>query len=196
MGEVKMLNRKMLQYVEDEQDFNGHWDNSGKAEDGWKLWNCNKEEIDYWVCNDADDKTMDYTNKGGKYWFKEIKCGNSNNLMSHCNRRDGGNGCTNPRPDGTRHPDRLQLGELNFLGKDENGNVVVGQHPSLNFANRNPAIVAIQIAQAVVAKQNRNLINISYGQKANVKPEFYEKVSELVGEMPVQTASEYVGDYK
>ena len=63
-----------------------------------------------------------------------------------------------------------------------------------NFANRNPAFVAIQIAQAVVAKKNRNLINTNYG-KADIKPEFYEMVSELVGEMPVQIASEYAGDY-
>ena len=80
------------------------------------------------------------------------------------------------------------------VGRDENGKIVIGEHPKLNFANRNPAFVAIQIAQAVVAKRNRNLINTNYG-KANIKPEFYEMVSELVGEMPVQIASEYAGDY-
>ena len=191
---MNMINRKMLQDVDDGITFNGHWDNSGKAEDGWKLWNCNKKEIDYWVCNDADDNAIEYSNKGGEYYFKKIQCGHSNNLTSVCDRERGGNGCTNPRPDGTKHPDRLQLGELNFMGKDEDGKIVIGEHPRLNFANRNPAFVAIQIAQAVVAKRNRNLINTNTG-KANIKPEFYEMVSKLVGEMPVQIASEFVGDY-
>ena len=53
-----MINRKMLQDVDDDMDFDGHWDNSGKSEDGWKLWNCNKKEIDYWVCSDADDNII------------------------------------------------------------------------------------------------------------------------------------------
>ena len=191
---MNMINRKMLQDVDDGITFNGHWDNSGKAEDGWKLWNCNKKEIDYWVCNDADDNAIEYSNKGGEYYFKEIQCGHSNNLTSVCDRERGGNGCTNPRPDGTKHPDRLQLGVLNFMGKDKDGKIVIGEHPRLNFANRNPAFVAIQIAQAVVVKRDRNLINTNTG-KANIKPEFYEMVSKLVGEMPVQIASEYVGDY-
>jgi hypothetical protein len=190
------ISREMSQYVEDDDssDFGGYWENTGKAEDGWKLWDCNKKEIDYWVCCDADDESIEGSNKGGEYYFKEIKCGRSNNIVAVCDRDRGGCGCTNPRPDGTRHPDRLQLGELNFMGKDENGKIVIGEHPRLNFANRNPAFVAIQIAQAVVAKKNRNLINTNYG-KANIKPEFYEMVSELVGEMPVQIASEYAGDY-
>ena len=193
---MNMLNKEMLQYVDDDDssDFDGNWDNSGKAEDGWKLWNCNKKEIDYWVCDSADDESIEYTNKGGDYYFKEIQCGHSDNILSVCDRDRGGNGCTNPRPDGTRHPDRLQLGELNFMGKDEDGKIVIGEHPRLNFANRNPAFVSIQIAQAVVAKRNTNLITVNYGP-ANIKPEFYERVSELVGEMSVQIASEYKGDY-
>ena len=71
---MNMINRKMLQDVDDDMDFDGHWDNSGKSEDGWKLWNCNKKEIDYWVCSDADDNAIDWSNKGGEYYFKKQIC--------------------------------------------------------------------------------------------------------------------------
>ena len=69
------ISREMLQYVEDDDnsDFGGYWENTGKAEDGWKLWDCNKKEIDYWVCCDADDESIEGSNKGGEYYFKEIK---------------------------------------------------------------------------------------------------------------------------
>jgi len=43
--------------------------------------------------------------------------------------------------------------------------------------------------------RDRNLGNFWFSGTAKIKPKFYEMVSEEVGEMPVQIASEYAPDY-
>ena len=58
-----------------------------------------------------------------------------------------------------------------------------------------PNFVKIQIAQAVIAMRDRNLGNCWFSGTAKIKPKFYEMVSEEVGEIPVQIASEYAPDY-
>ena len=176
---MNMLNREMLQYTEDES-----FGKKGEKDDGWALWRKARlyEEMNKYVCTfqNGGYGSIEGSNKGGAYYFSnEQSCNHSDQYLP---------------PSGNKHPERLNLAELNFMGKDENGEIVIGKHPERYYSDRNPNFVFIQIAQAVVAKRNTNLINVNYGP-ANIKPEFYEKVSELVGEMSVQIASEYKGDY-
>ena len=188
----------MNEYIDGSHHFNGWGNGDITKENGWKLWDCNKELIDRFVCETADERYIDGSNKGGTLYFADIKCGQGNSIMTHnaVGAKTGRHGCCNPRPDGKSHPDRLVLGDKNFLGKDENGEIVIGRHPKLEFANRNPNFVKIQIAQAVVAQRDRNNINVWGLGKPNIKPKFYEMVSEMVGEMSVQIASEYADDYR
>ena len=147
--------------------------------DGWALWRKAGlyEDLHKYVCFfTSGGGSIEGSNEGGSFYFsQEQMCGHDH--------------------DEYRHPERLNLAELNFMGKDENGEIVIGKHPECHYADRNPNFVFIQIAQAVVAKRNTNLINLYACGPANIDPKFYEMVSEEVGEMPVQIASEYNEDY-
>ena len=173
------------EYRDNEIDFTNKLTEITK-EGGWKLWDFNETEINKLVCFTADESYIDYSNKGGSLYFVNIRCNQDHDFYKSWH---------NPNPNGECHPDRLVLGDKNFMGRDENGKIVIGEHPKKDFADRNPNFVKIQIAQAVIAMRDRNLGNFWFSGTAKIKPKFYEMVSEEVGEMPVQIASAYAPDY-